>query len=60
VPYAIGYAGVFGMILAGVFFGVLYTYVILPVFILFCWRLTTQYTRSAGLKLAQIDATKYL
>jgi hypothetical protein len=60
VPYAIGYAGVFGMILAGVFLGVLYTYAILPVFVLFCWRLTTQYTRKAGLKLAQIDATKYL
>ena len=60
VPYALGYAGVFGMILAGVFFGVLYTYAILPVFVLFCWRLTTHYTRNAGLKLAQIDATKYL
>ncbi|MEE9353944.1 MAG: hypothetical protein V3U94_05940 [Candidatus Thorarchaeota archaeon] len=60
IPYAIGYAGVFGMILAGVFFGVLYTYAILPVFVLFCWRLTTHYTRKAGIKLAQIDATKYL
>ena len=60
VPYAIGYAGVFGMILAGVFFGVLYTYAILPVFVLFCWRLTTHNTRKAGIKLAQIDATKYL
>ncbi len=60
VPYAIGYVGVFGMILAGVFFGILYTYAILPVFVLFCWWLTTHYTRSAGLKMAQIDATKYL
>ena len=60
VPYALGYAGVFGMILAGVFLGVLYTYIILPVFVFICWRLATHYTRSAGLKLAQIDATKYL
>ena len=68
VPNLIGYSGVFGMFGVGMFveamygelFGVLIAYAILPLFAFACYKLYSHYSYSAGLKLAQLEASEYL
>ncbi|MHA1933975.1 MAG: hypothetical protein ACW97A_01720 [Candidatus Thorarchaeota archaeon] len=60
IPYAVAYGGIFGMIGAGVFLTPLLSYIILPVFAVVCLLLLRHYTFSAGVRLAQIEADKYL
>lgn len=68
IPNMLGFIGVFGMLGISVIVGMTYgpiigtlsVYGVLPVFILVCSALFRQYTHSAGRKLAQIEASKYL
>ncbi|MHA1902526.1 MAG: hypothetical protein ACXADL_01110 [Candidatus Thorarchaeota archaeon] len=60
IPYAVAYGGIFGMIGAGMFLTPLLSYIILPVFAVVCLQLLRHYTFSAGVRLAQIEADKYL
>ena len=68
VPYILGYAGVFGMLgigafvgaIYGILFGVLSVYIFLPLYAALCYFLFRRYSHSAGVKLAQIEASKYL
>jgi hypothetical protein len=68
VPYILGYIGVYSMIGAAAFIGGFYgellgtlsAYAVLGVFSLVCYLLFNRYSRSAGVKLAQIEASKYL
>jgi hypothetical protein len=68
VPYLLGYIGVYSIIGAAAFvrgfygelLGTLAAYAVLGVFSLACYLLFNRYSRSAGVKLAQIEASKYL
>jgi len=68
VPYLLGYIGIYSIIgvaaLAGGFYGdllgALSAYAVLGVFSLVCYLLFNRYSHSAGVKLAQIEASKYL
>ncbi|MFW9908568.1 MAG: hypothetical protein ACFFEF_08325 [Candidatus Thorarchaeota archaeon] len=60
IPMMLGFGGVFGIILAGVFLNPFYAYIAVPVFVILCFALFNHYTRSAGIKLAQLEASKYL
>jgi hypothetical protein len=60
MPYILGYGGVFLMLALGTFFNPLYSYLVLPVFSVVCLQVLRSYAHGAGMKLAQIEATKYL
>lgn len=60
VPSALGLGGVTFMLTVGTLFDPLYTYLVLPVFCAICLRTMKSYAHGAGVKLAQIESTKYL
>lgn len=68
LPYILGYIGVYSIIgvaalasgIYGELVGTLSAYAILAVFSAVCYALFKRYSNSAGVKLAQIEATKYL
>ncbi|NHI82853.1 MAG: hypothetical protein EAX81_00930 [Candidatus Thorarchaeota archaeon] len=68
IPYILGYAGVFGMLgigtlvgaVQGALIGILSVYIFLPIYAAICYFLFRRYSHSAGVKLAQIEASKYL
>ncbi|RDE12286.1 MAG: hypothetical protein C4K49_10435, partial [Candidatus Thorarchaeota archaeon] len=60
LPNLLGYTGVFSMLLAGMLIHPLFSYLILPVFCLACLQIMRTFAHSAGLKLAQIESSKYL
>ncbi|MHA2300563.1 MAG: hypothetical protein ACXACD_06380 [Candidatus Thorarchaeota archaeon] len=68
VPYVLGYAGVYSIIgvaaivggIYGDLFGALSAYAVLGVFSLVCYLIFNRYSHSAGVKLAQVEASKYL
>ncbi|MGV9170701.1 MAG: hypothetical protein ACOC38_12265 [Promethearchaeia archaeon] len=60
IPYLVGYVGIFGIVIAGIIAGPIYSYLILPVLLAVCWQLLQKYAHSAGVKIAQVEATEYL
>lgn len=60
MPYILGFGGMFLMLTLGTFFNPLYSYLVLPVFSVLCLQVMRSYAHGAGVKLAQIEATKYL
>lgn len=60
LPNIVGYLGTFSMIMLGILIGAPFAYLALPVYGIACWRIMKHYSRSAGLKLAQIEASEYL
>jgi hypothetical protein len=60
IPMILGFGGVIGIVLVGVFLNPLYSYIAVPLFAALCYVLFNRYSRSAGRKLATIEATKYL
>jgi hypothetical protein len=68
VPYLLGYIGVYSIIgvaalvggIYGDLFGALSAYAVLGVFSVVCYLIFNRYSRSAGIKLAQVEASKYL
>ncbi|MFW9982975.1 MAG: hypothetical protein ACFFE3_13800 [Candidatus Thorarchaeota archaeon] len=60
LPYLIGFGGLSIILGIGMFLNPLYSYVAVLVFGLLCIRLAKHYTRSAGHKLSQIEASEYL
>ena len=60
IPMAVGYSGVFGLVGAGMFLNPLFAYLILPVFAAVCYKLFQRYSFSAGIKLAQKEASDYM
>jgi len=68
VPYVVGYVGIYSMVGVGILVTTLYgaaiglvaAYAILGLFGLVCYSLYNHYSHSAGIKLAQIEASKYL
>jgi hypothetical protein len=68
IPYLLGYIGIYSIIgvaalaggLYGDLLGTLSAYAVLGVFSLVCYLLFNRYSHSAGVKLAQIEASKYL
>jgi len=59
-PMLLGFGGVSLMLAVGFFFNPLFTYLVLPVFSIVCLQIMKTYAHGAGVKLAQIEATKYL
>jgi hypothetical protein len=68
VPYLLGYIGIYSIIgvaslaggLYGVLLGTLSAYAVLGIFCVVCYLIFNRYSHSAGVKLAQVEATKYL
>ncbi len=60
LPLVLGFLGIYGVVLVGVFIHPLLSYIAAPGFMALCYRLYGSYSHSAGVKLAQIEATKYL
>jgi len=60
IPNLLGYTGVSAIFLAGMLIHPLYSYLILPVFCLACLQIMRVFAHSAGVKLAQIESSKYL
>ncbi len=60
LPMMLGFVGVFGIVLVGGFINPIYSYLAAPAFIGLCYALYRNYSHSAGVKLAQIEASKYL
>ncbi len=60
IPNLLGYTGVFAILLAGMLIHPLYSYLILPVFCLACLQIMRAFAHGAGVKLAQIESSKYL
>ncbi|MFW9967425.1 MAG: hypothetical protein ACFFEA_09750 [Candidatus Thorarchaeota archaeon] len=68
VPYLLGYIGIYSIIgvaalaggLYGSLIGALSAYAVLGIFSLVCYLIFNRYSHSAGVKLAQIEASKYL
>lgn len=60
LPMILGFAGVFAVLLVGIFLNPLLSYLAAPAFMAVCYIIYRNYSRSAGIKLAQIEATKYL
>jgi hypothetical protein len=68
IPYLLGYIGIYSIIgvaalaggLYGDLLGALSAYAVLGIFSLVCYLLFNRYSHSAGVKLAQIEASKYL
>lgn len=68
VPYLLGYIGIYSIIgvaafgggLYGEMLGTLSAYAVLGVLSVVCYYIFNRYSHSAGVKLAQVEATKYL
>lgn len=60
LPMLLGFGGVFGVLLVGIFLNPILSYLAAPAFMAVCYSIYRSYSRSAGIKLAQIEATKYL
>ncbi|MHA1906275.1 MAG: hypothetical protein ACW98Y_03195 [Candidatus Thorarchaeota archaeon] len=60
LPMILGFGGVMGIILAGVFLNPLVSYLITPAFIGLCYWLFNSYSRKAGIALATMEASEYL
>ena len=60
IPNILGFVGFSLIIGIGTFFGILYSYVSTVLFAALCYRLFRNYTHSAGVRLAQIEASDYL
>lgn len=60
VPYLVGYVGIFSIVIVGIVVNPIYSYLILPVLLAVCWQLLQKYANSAGVKIAQVEATEYL
>jgi hypothetical protein len=68
VPYLLGYIGIYSIIGVAAFsvgfygemLGTLSAYAVLGIFSVVCYYIFNRYSHSAGVKLAQVEATKYL
>ena len=60
IPNILGFVGFSLIIGIGTFFGLLYSYVSTVLFAALCYHLFRNYTHSAGVRLAQIEASDYL
>jgi hypothetical protein len=60
VPMILGFGGVMGIIVVGVFLNPLYSYLLTPLFCGICYYLFRHYSHKAGVALATIEATEYL
>jgi hypothetical protein len=60
LPNLLGFAGLSSILGLGVFLGPLFSYVALVPFGIICLKLSRHYARSAGIKLAQKEASDYL
>ncbi|NWF94745.1 MAG: hypothetical protein HXY34_01250 [Candidatus Thorarchaeota archaeon] len=60
LPGVIGMAGLASMLLVGILIHPVAAYVVLVVYSLICWKSTNQNSYSAGLRLAQKEASEYL
>jgi len=68
IPYVLGYIGIYSMVgvgllvsaLYGAVLGVVAGYAVIGLFGLVCYSLYNHYSHSAGVKLAQMEASKYL
>ncbi|MCK5240073.1 MAG: hypothetical protein KAR33_11020, partial [Candidatus Thorarchaeota archaeon] len=60
IPMMLGFSGVMGILAIGVLLNPLYSYLITPAYAALCYALFRRYSRSAGIELAKIEASKYL
>ena len=60
IPNILGFVGFSLVIGIGIFLGVLFSYVSTVLFVALCYHLFRNYTHSAGVRLAQIEASDYL
>jgi hypothetical protein len=60
LPNLIGFGGLSAILGVGLFLNPLYSYITVLIFGLICFRLAKHYARSAGIKLSEIEASKYL
>lgn len=60
LPNLLGFAGLSSILGLGVFLGPLFSYVALVPFGIICLKLSRHYARSAGIKLAQKEASDYM
>ncbi len=60
LPMILGFVGVFSILLSGIFLNPIVSYLVAPVYMAVCYSIYRSYSRSAGIKLAQIEASDYL
>jgi len=60
IPMMLGFSGIIGIVLLGEFLNPIFSYMVMPLFAGICYALFNHYSRSAGRKLATIEASKYL
>jgi hypothetical protein len=60
IPYLLGFLGISVIIGVGIFMGIFYSYVATVLFVAFCFHIFRNYTHSAGVRLARIEASEYL
>ncbi len=60
LPNILGFIGLGSLLAVGIFFGLLYTYLAVPVFALICILIMRSYIGKAGRKLQTIEATEYM
>jgi hypothetical protein len=60
IPNILGFTGLSVIIGIGVFLGLLYSYAATALFAALCFHIFRNYTHSAGVRLAQIEASDYL
>jgi hypothetical protein len=60
IPNILGFASISIIIGVGMFLGFLFSYVATVLFAALCYHLFRKYTYSAGVRLAQIEASDYL
>ena len=60
LPNLLGFSGIGGMLVLGMVFNPLYTYLTVPLFVLICIQIMRSYVGKAGRKLQTIEATEYM
>ncbi len=60
IPMLLGFGGILGIVILGQFLNPLFSYLAVPLFAGICYVLFNHYSRSAGRKLATIEASEYL
>lgn len=60
LPNILGFIGLGSLLAVGIFFGLLYTYLGVPVFAVICILIMRSYIGKAGRKLQTIEATEYM
>jgi hypothetical protein len=60
LPNLLGFSGIGGMLAFGMFFNPLYTYLMVPLFVLICIQIMRSYVGKTGRKIQTIEATEYM